>query len=210
MSSPGRVSRKVAQAWLDEQSDLPIGRELRMHTYDEAVKGRLFSVRYFARPLKTNLCLVEFYIHDDGTVNVTNDQRDEARKAGEMTESRFFAALSDRTAETPDWFIGITKTRKFMDRRGIDAFAFVGYKEGERRLRVPIQIKSSWGGARAYRERHLLCSEHGVVVIVINPRKTDEQLRRYVYNELGRARNQKIKDGTRFTELHTLLGQGHR
>jgi len=204
-----KAARKLAGAWLCEQPELPKKYRLETFRYDHTLEGRLFIVRYFSELHKRDFRLLEFYIKDDGSVLIRIDKR-VGRQTGEDTEKRFFEAMQVRTEQTPPWFKKIERADLFFDLRGIDAFAFVEYREGERRLRIPIQIKSSKTGAKEYRERHPLCYEHGVVVIVVKSNRTDEQLRQHVYTELGRARKQKIRDGTRFTALHALLVSGRK
>jgi hypothetical protein len=199
----------LAQAWFKKQENIPIGAVLQNRKFDTAVQGRLFTVTYFARPLNKLMVLISFYVLDNGNIYVENDQRKIANAAGLATENRFYSVMKERTEDTPSWFKKIEKASRLFDRRGIDAFAFVEYVPGERRLRIPIQIKSSRGGVDNYKAKHKLCVEHGVAILLINPHKTDEQVRSYVYNELGQVRNKKIEDGTRFTELHTIIA-GHQ
>lgn len=206
------AARQIAEAWLtahmhtaERTESFPFGSRLQTCAYNPEASGRLFKVNYRARSLRESLHLADVYVYDDATVRIVLDNRSAAHAAGKETERRFLAALEVRTAHTPRWFLRIQRARSYHDRRGIDAFAFVTYRPGERRLRVPIQIKSSRAMLNLYYERHPAAKKYGVVVIVVDPKKTDDQLRDYVYNVLGRVRKQKIRAGTRFTEFHALL-----
>ncbi len=206
-----RTAKKIAEEWLNGQIDLPPECSLSLHAYDQNVKGRLFVISYFARSIRQNIRVVEFYVLDDRSVQVRSDQRYRiTQELGRANELRFFRAMGVRTDETPDWFRKVKPAPKVFDKCGIDAFAFVGFQEGERRLRIPVQIKSSRAGEEKYLQIHTLCKEHGVVVVVINPQATDRQLRQQVYDQLAETRAKKMENGTRFTELHTLLMSGYR
>ena len=111
---------------------------------------------------------------------------------GAHTESRFFNALSKRTPETPAWFVRVSKTTKFFDKRGIDAFVQV-HIEGQRSLRrIPIQIKTSIGGKEEYFAKHPLCYLYNVVVVVVEPHLTFDQIRTRTYRLVEEVRSANI------------------
>ncbi len=199
----------IAEGWAGGQSDLPMGVQTWARAYDATLGERKFAIVYVPKALGKEYCLVELAVRDDGTVHILTDNRNDLEQisydVGDATESRFFTALGIRTAQTPIWFQKVKPAHRLWDIRGIDAFAYVDYREGERRLKIPVQIKSSATGAKHYYEIHQLCKEHGVHVIVVKSTKTDDQLRQSAYAALGGIRKRKMKDGTRFKDLYELL-----
>ncbi len=210
MAKTKKQACAIAHKWFEEQAKLPVDSFLRHHAYDRDKRGRLFTIEYCPKSLKgERMCLITFYVLDDGSVEITEDQHHIAARAGEASEQRFHAALNTRTDATPEWFLRVRRGHRITDKRGIDAFAYVEFGEWGRRLRIPVQIKSSKGGVLPYLSKYPLCYQHDVPVIVVNPSWSDDQLRAHVYEVLGKIREERLKTGTRYTEFHTLLFVGH-
>jgi hypothetical protein len=106
---------------------------------------------------------------------------DRERKGAE-NEHRFFNALSVRTDTTPDWFRRIKTLPAQMDVRGVDACAYIWSKgTTANATKVPIQIKSSYAGKRHYQQEQPVLQSENVVVVVILPDMTDDDIRRETY-----------------------------
>lgn len=104
---------------------------------------------------------------------------------GAHTERRFFDALSTTCAETPVWFKKVKRASIDYDMRGVDALAVIVPKDKRRRkIKVPIQIKSSELGKWKYwHEKPLLQMKH-VLVIVVNPLMSDDDIRALTFKLL--------------------------
>lgn len=113
-------------------------------------------------------------------------------KVGAESERRFFAACNERTRRTPDWFIKVAQADVAWDVRGIDGFAFFRPLDGGKRIKVPIQIKSSKRGRKEFLKKMPSSFASNVTVVVVLRWKSDEQLRQQLYAKLGSIRNQRI------------------
>lgn len=123
---------------------------------------------------------------------------------GTLSQRRFLEAASTIHSYTPSWFVGILEADFEHDLRGVDAIAYITYPSEHWIERIPIQIKSSWTGYHSYKEEHV---EHGakdVIVIVVQDDRLDEELRRILYGELRKIREQNI----RFTDFFARLLAG--
>lgn len=112
---------------------------------------------------------------------------------GARSEERFFDAATVRLHNTPQWLIGITRADIELDLRGIDAMAYVLYPGESRAERIPIQVKSSWGGTNHHRAAHPELAKANIVYIVILDDLNDVAIRRILYAELDKRRSRKIR-----------------
>ena len=112
---------------------------------------------------------------------------------GDRSEERFFAAATARLRDTPPWLIGITPADIELDLRGVDAVAYVLYPRSTWAERIPIQIKSSWGGVGEHRKMHPDLAKADVVYMVIQDDLDDADIRRILYAELDKRRKKKIR-----------------
>jgi hypothetical protein len=118
---------------------------------------------------------------------------------GADSELRFISACSVRTPETPAWFVKVIAGGPAWDIRGVDAFAYYVPEDGSKRVKVPIQIKSSLQGKRNFRKKASADSRKNVIVIAVLASETDDQLRGQLYAELERVRGA----GKRFDDFLT-------
>lgn len=117
---------------------------------------------------------------------------------GLETESRFYRLCRERVPETPDWFLSVKEAGASWNIRGVDAFIYISPREkGAKRVKVPVQIKSSAGGKKHFALKHPQDSVENIVVIVVKPHRSDDQVRQQIYTEVGRVR----KEGKRFDDF---------
>ena len=114
-------------------------------------------------------------------------------KKGARTETRFFDAATVRLNNIPGWLIGIMPADIELDLRGIDAIAYVLYPNENWVERIPIEIKSSWGGVAYHKQDHPDLARADVVYIVIDDSLEDEDVRRILYAELNKRRTRNIR-----------------
>jgi hypothetical protein len=112
---------------------------------------------------------------------------------GERSETRFFGAAAVRLHSTPQWLIGITRADIELDLRGVDAVAWVLYPKSTRVERIPIQIKSSWGGVAEHKKQHPDLARADVVYMVMEDDLDDNDIRRILYAELNRRRERNVR-----------------
>ncbi len=98
-----------------------------------------------------------------------------------------------RLHNTPPWLIGITRADIELDLRGIDAVAYVLYSNEPWAERIPIQIKSSWGGATHHKTAHPELAKAGIVYIVMFDDMDEYDIRRVLYSELSKRRARNIR-----------------
>jgi hypothetical protein len=108
-------------------------------------------------------------------------------EVGLLSEERFLKALSVKTERTPVWFIKIRRASRFMDLRGVDFYAFLYFPNENRRVKVPIQIKSSMTGRIKFYQSHIQLGS--VVVIIVKPDRTDDDIRHQLYKILESVRD---------------------
>ena len=116
----------------------------------------------------------------------------EALERGGETELAFFQAMQCPIWKSPYWFKHTRRATHEEDRNGTDAIAVLDVGE------VPIQIKTSHAG-RISHESHY---GKGIIVIVISPFMTHEEIRHLICDKLYvtrgyRIRAQQKKKGTR-------------
>ncbi len=111
---------------------------------------------------------------------------------GAETESRFLRVCNTKTAKTPSWFIRVKESPIPWDLRGIDAFAYFFPLDGKKRIKVPIQIKSSRAGKEKFIKHYSAYMVENVFVIVVTSNKSDDAIRRELYTELKRIRDAEI------------------
>ena len=124
-----------------------------------------------------------------------------AHAKGEQSEHRFLSAVQIRHPETPHWLVCIEKADIDLDLRGVDAIAHVLYRGEEWAERIPIQVKSSWGGKRHHIAKH---AEHGaqrVLYMIIHDHLNERDIQKILYAELGKIRAQGMKYNNFFAAL---------
>ena len=110
---------------------------------------------------------------------------------GAESEERFITVCKKKTAYTPHWMGRIKRAGIGWDMRGVDAFAYFVPIEDPKRVKVPIQIKSSNTGRKLFKIEKSPFTVENVVVIVVNSRKSDDSIRQQLYSELGKLRRQR-------------------
>ncbi len=106
----------------------------------------------------------------------------DAIRVGIETEFRFFRIM--REVEHPPWFKGCRGTSWRYDLFGVDAVVWITKLGSRRRIKIPIQIKSSEKGKMFFFAHWLSHWFSNVIVVVINESMTDEHILAYVYNRL--------------------------
>ncbi len=104
-----------------------------------------------------------------------------ARDRGRWTEERFFNAIKNANGSAPDWYKDITKTKRKMDRKGIDFIIYTdkNYGYGEN---VYIQIKSSDFGANKFLEQSKTKrAKYKIIVLVIKIGYGEEEIRNLTF-----------------------------
>lgn len=104
--------------------------------------------------------------------------------AGLLAEDRFFEACSERTEDTPDWFLKVRPASPSRDLLGIDFIASIERPSNGRPMRVPVQVKLSKKGVRKYFIDHPEWVNEKIVIIVVPGWMTSEQIRAQLYREL--------------------------
>jgi hypothetical protein len=112
---------------------------------------------------------------------------------GERSETRFFGAAAVRLHSTPQWLIGIMPADIELDLRGVDAVALVCYLRPTRLERIPIQIKSSWGGVAEHKKIHPDLARADVVYMVMEDHLDDNAIRTILYAQLKRRRKKNVR-----------------
>jgi hypothetical protein len=124
------------------------------------------------------------------------------QKRGKDTEERFFRALKKRTLVTPEWFIKVRKASPDMDQKGVDAIVRIDVPTRKRHVSIPIQIKTSWHGLRRYWIKRPSALYRGaVLVIVVPPHFSDDQIRERTYMLLDKIR----RGGRRFNDFFITI-----
>ncbi len=103
---------------------------------------------------------------------------------GEEAERRFLEYAQKRTSKTPSWFNGVRRSSIKFDVKGVDICASIKRPDDEKPMTVPIQIKSSEGGKRAYYQSHPDARAVRVPVLVITDTMTSEEIRKKLYRTL--------------------------
>jgi hypothetical protein len=111
------------------------------------------------------------------------------QRIGDMAEERFLTAANIKTLLTPEWFIKVEAGGVAWDVRGIDAFAYIEPIDGSKRMIVPIQVKSSTLAKERYIRKYPQHVTAGVVIMVVQPYRTDDEIRHQLYSFLGQVRN---------------------
>ncbi|HET8580868.1 MAG TPA: hypothetical protein VFL98_00145 [Candidatus Paceibacterota bacterium] len=112
--------------------------------------------------------------------------------AGARTEARFFKVCSERAGYTPGWFCKIKRADIAWDLRGVDAFAYIRCPHRAKRVKVPIQIKSSDAGRNDFLRTRPVHDIENILVFVVRDRDDDGHVRRTFYNELWKLREKGI------------------
>lgn len=95
-------------------------------------------------------------------------------KKGHHAEVRARQILTGLSKVVP--IVEVTPASLYFDRKGIDLLVSVAVEEY--RTVIPIQVKSSLRGARKYRHKYsTYIAVYGVVVIVVNKYRTEEEIR---------------------------------
>ena len=128
--------------------------------------------------------------------------RQEALERGRHSQRRFFEAVGFmRSRFTPSWFIGIIPADFEYDLRGVDAIAYITYPGDTWASRIPIQIKSSWTGYWAYKEKHAKYGGENVVIAVMRDEISNDAIRATLYDDLNKIREENVRFDEYFQNL---------
>lgn len=110
-------------------------------------------------------------------------------KRGHESETRLYAILNEKDADTPSWFLDIKQADLIFDAGGIDAFIRIRVEGKSIPIDIPVQIKSSnWGvGLHNTKFPELWIAQ--VPVFVVNDSKSDAMIRKEVFDSLADIRN---------------------
>lgn len=108
---------------------------------------------------------------------------------GVRNEEKFFAAARLHTKHTPLWFLWVYRASIKQDILGVDARVIISMKNGKRNI-VPIQIKSSFAGAKKYQLEMPVLQAENVCTVVINQYMSDEDVRQRLYAVLEQIREE--------------------
>ncbi|MEK7642866.1 MAG: hypothetical protein AAB372_00210 [Patescibacteria group bacterium] len=102
------------------------------------------------------------------------------RERGGQRENRFLAVFREHPRDAPEWFRGVERASRELDRKGIDAIIYTDVGK------IFIQIKSSQGGKRRFEELH---PRTHIIVIIIRGYDLDESIRKSTYQLVGVRRD---------------------
>lgn len=85
-----------------------------------------------------------------------------------------------------------------MDQKGVDAIVRIEVPRRSRHVSIPVQIKTSWIGLKRYRiKRPSPLYRGAVLIIVVQPNLSDNQIRERTYMLLEKIR----RGGKRFNDF---------
>ena len=103
-----------------------------------------------------------------------------ARYPKRSSEKDFFDALQSPKLETPGWFVSVRRATPEEDGMGFDAFVLTT-DMGE----IPVQLKSSRGGASKYRQHR---PESPAVILIVHRRARPSKVHTKFFAELAEQR----------------------
>ena len=118
---------------------------------------------------------------------------------GKAAEERFLALARSLKINTVTK-IRVRSASRRLDQNGVDFIVYL-CTESAQVLKVPVQVKSSFGGVLEYRRKYREYIDAGVVTIVVNDFRTDE----HIINELTVKFMNLLVQDVDFTEFFALL-----
>lgn len=103
---------------------------------------------------------------------------------GDEAEERFLRIAKTRTRATPSWYVDTKRASPMFDMKGLDMIARIRRDDDKKPMSVPIQVKSSSRGRRAYYAVHPEAKEVGVIIMVVHDGLSDDEIRSRLYRHL--------------------------
>lgn len=122
---------------------------------------------------------------------------------GKFNEERVIT-LTRSLREKAPWIRRIKKAGTLFDSAGIDVKVFIRSPYGGKDVLVLMQVGSSLASAKRYGQNHPDCIKAGVIMVVVNDRKSDDRIKTSVLHALERV--QKNPEWyERFHQLSTMV-----
>ena len=116
-----------------------------------------------------------FHLPLDSSHTCKNLNIHESYKKGKEAELRFLKVINTNFLNKPYWLKRVEKAPKQYDLRGVDMLALVQLSDTEEVI-LPLQIKSSLQGLKAFKSDHSAYVAKMVPVVVVNNWCNDENI----------------------------------
>ncbi len=126
-----------------------------------------------------------FYIVDLVQFFHKGGHMDDEHMKGLLSEERFFKLMEKVSVE---WYRGCKRTPRHYDADGFDAFVYIRRIDSAKRVKVPVQIKSSERGRDLHFAKYPDHWRWRVIVIVVQDSRSDEEIRKELCEQLNHVR----------------------
>lgn len=128
-------------------------------------------------------------------------REDVVRSEAFRKEQRVIEVLNERTEQTPEWFIRAQRASDELDIQGIDFLVKIHVEGARKKIKVPVQLKSSVYGCHLfYAERKAYWLDR-VPVLIVKDYHSDEEIRVNMFVLLQHV----YERGYSFTEMLNTL-----